>query len=99
MARPAHFAATAVQILFAVFAAGVFAQTPVRADKQAAYTSHGVSAARLSPKERGQLTRQFVLKWGAYVQRIYDVPVGTWAKRMVPNFVTIRFAHVPTGTS
>jgi hypothetical protein len=45
------------------------------------------SAASASPKERGQLTRQFVTKWGAYVQRIYGVPVGTWANRMVPNFV------------
>jgi hypothetical protein len=48
-----------------------------------------VSAAPLSPKDRGQLTRQFVLKWGHYVQRVYDVPVGVWAKRMVPTFVAV----------
>ena len=46
------------------------------------------TASNMSPKERGQLTRQFVTKWGAYTQRIYGVPVGTWAKRMVPNFVS-----------
>ncbi len=93
MARPVHFAATALQIVFTVFAAGVYAQAPVRADKQHTLTSPTVSAAKLSPKERGQLTRQFVLKWGAYVQRIYDVPVGTWAKRMVPNFATVDSAN------
>ena len=41
----------------------------------------------LTPQARGQLTRQFVNKWGNYVQRVYNVPVGVWAKRMVPNFV------------
>ena len=45
------------------------------------------SSIKLSPKQRGQLTHLFVMKWGHYVQRIYDVPAGTWAKRMVPNFV------------
>ncbi|NOT87226.1 MAG: hypothetical protein HOP03_03480 [Lysobacter sp.] len=34
------------------------------------------------------MTRQFVLKWGAYVQRVYRVPVSTWAQRMVSNFVS-----------
>jgi hypothetical protein len=46
------------------------------------------AAGQVSPKQRGELTRQFVTKWGPYVQRIYGVPVGVWAKRMVPNFVT-----------
>jgi hypothetical protein len=45
-------------------------------------------AGHATPKERGELTRQFVKKWGSYVQRVYGVPVGVWAKRMVPNFVT-----------
>ncbi len=47
-----------------------------------------ISAGNASPQERGALTRQFVTKWGAYVQRVYGVPVGVWSKRMVPNFVT-----------
>jgi hypothetical protein len=70
-------------------AAGASAQAPgstngkqIRAASPAA--NHG---AKASPKERGQLTRQFVTKWGAYVQRIHGVPVGVWAERMVPNFV------------
>ena len=59
----------------------------------AADASKSVSAAPLSPAERGTLTRQFVLKWGNYVQRVYEVPVGTWAKRMVPNFAAADAAN------
>ena len=89
MIRPIHFAAGATALAFAVFTSAVCAQTPARTDKKLVLTTTQVSAAKLSPSERGQLTRQFVLKWGTYVQRIYNVPVGTWAKRMVPNFVTV----------
>jgi len=32
----------------------------------------------LAPAERGALAREFVLKWGGYVQRVYDVPVRDW---------------------
>lgn len=46
-----------------------------------------VSVAPLSPAARGELSRRFVVKWGNYVQRVYEVPVGTWARRMVPSFV------------
>ncbi len=41
----------------------------------------------LSPKDRGNLARQFVKTWGMYAQRVYGVPVATWSERMVPNFV------------
>ena len=41
----------------------------------------------LSPAERGQLTRQFILKWGAPIQSGHGIPVRTWALRMVPTFV------------
>jgi hypothetical protein len=41
----------------------------------------------LSPAERGALTRAYVRKWGGYVQQVYKVPVGVWARRMVPTFV------------
>lgn len=51
--------------------------------RQAAVEDRGA----LSPQARGQLTRQFVLKWGGYVQRAYNTPVDVWAKRMVPTFV------------
>ena len=46
-----------------------------------------VSSAPASAKERGELARQFVSKWGNYVQRVYGVSVTTWAQRMSPNFV------------
>ena len=42
----------------------------------------------LTPKARGEMTKQFVLRWGGYVQRVYRVPVGTWAKRMVADFAS-----------
>jgi hypothetical protein len=41
----------------------------------------------LTAAERGAMTRVYVLKWGAYVERVYNVPVGVWARRMVPTFV------------
>ncbi|MBP6750422.1 MAG: hypothetical protein KA144_12340 [Xanthomonadaceae bacterium] len=50
-------------------------------------------AATISPKQRGELTRQFVNKWGLYVQRVYNVPVNVWAKRMVSNFVAADAAN------
>ncbi|RYD63610.1 MAG: hypothetical protein EOP83_11755 [Verrucomicrobiaceae bacterium] len=43
--------------------------------------------AKVSPSERGEMSRRFVNKWGNYVQRVYQVPVGTWSQRMVSNFV------------
>lgn len=42
---------------------------------------------RLSPQERGTLSRQFVQKWGGYVQRVYGTPVSVWSQRMVSTFV------------
>ena len=44
-------------------------------------------AASLAPAERGELARRFVLKWGGYVERVYQVPTTDWAKRMVSTFV------------
>lgn len=45
-------------------------------------------AGPLTPRERGELARAFVLKWGPYVQAVYHVPVRAWAERMVPTFVS-----------
>lgn len=42
---------------------------------------------RLTPRARGEMARQFVRKWGPEVQRLYGVPVRTWARRTVPLFV------------
>jgi len=56
---------------------GAIGRTPVAAASVA-------GGAQASPKERAALTKQLVTKWGAYVQRVYNVPVGVWAKRMAP---------------
>jgi hypothetical protein len=45
-----------------------------------------VRSGVLTPQQRGEMARQYVLKWGDYVQQTYDTPVGVWAKRMVPTF-------------
>lgn len=44
------------------------------------------ASVSVSPKQRGEMARQFVTKWGGYVQRVYNVPVRTWSQRMVSNF-------------
>lgn len=40
----------------------------------------------MSPAERGEAIRQFVHKWGRWVQSVYATDVETWAMRMVPQF-------------
>ncbi len=45
------------------------------------------AAAPLEPRQRGDLAERFVRKWGVYVQRVYRIDVGVWARRMVPTFV------------
>ena len=46
-------------------------------------------SSALTPAERGELTRTFVRRWGAYVQQTYGVPVRIWADRMVPMFTKV----------
>lgn len=45
------------------------------------------ASGKLTPAERGAMTRAYVRKWGPYVQQVYNVPMDVWAKRMVPTFV------------
>jgi hypothetical protein len=45
--------------------------------------------AALTPSQRGEMTRQFVRKWGRYVQQVHDIDVRVWSERMVPQFVTV----------
>ncbi|MCX7032365.1 MAG: hypothetical protein NT046_00095 [Arenimonas sp.] len=52
-----------------------------------AVSPRAADSAPLTPRQRGDLTRQLVLKWGNYVQRVHGVPVSTWAQRMVPSLV------------
>lgn len=49
--------------------------------------SRPAAVGPLTPAQRGELARAYVLKWGGYVQRVYKVPVGVWAERMVSTFV------------
>ena len=46
-------------------------------------------AGKLTPRQRGDLTRQLVVKWGGYVQRVHGVPTRTWANRMAPNLAQV----------
>lgn len=87
--RSTHVAAA---ILLPVAAAVLFAG-PVDAQRRPPPVVSGttpapvVNAGSLSPKARGDLTEQFVAKWGNYVARVYDIAPKTWAMRMVPTFV------------
>lgn len=46
-----------------------------------------VTADRLTPRERGELARAFVLKFGPTIEARYGTPVRTWARRSVHLFV------------
>ena len=77
-------------LLMAAALSGAAALSPAMAagrPQAAPVTEPGARASALKPAERGALAKQFVLKWGGYDQRVYEVPVGQWAKRMVPTFV------------
>ena len=84
MASRSRYTVSLLALAMVAFTAA--AQTP--GNKTARQSNTVVSAEKLSPAERSQMTRQFVRKWGAYVQTVYEIPVGTWAMRMVPNFVS-----------
>ncbi len=71
-------------ILSVTLAAGL-PQSTMAAQKLVAVV--GTNASPATPAERGAMARAYVLKWGAYVQQVYKVPVDVWAKRMVPTFV------------
>lgn len=45
------------------------------------------TAQPATPAERAAMAKAYILKWGAYVQKVYNVPVAVWANRMVPTFV------------
>jgi hypothetical protein len=89
---PRAAVALSVALAASAFAASVPASAQVRGAttgvvRTPAAATADVSAAPLSPKARGELAHRFVTRWGHYVERVYQVPVGVWAKRMVPNFV------------
>jgi hypothetical protein len=49
--------------------------------------------ATLTPSERGELTRQFVRKWGVYVQKVHGADVHAWARNMVSTFARVDAAN------
>ena len=71
------FRALAVGALSFCIALPVLAAGPARQD----------DPGMLSPQQRGALSRQFVKKWGGYVQRVYGTPASAWSQRMVSTFV------------
>lgn len=77
----------AIGIFASVLSVGI-ALSPVHAVAQRTQllAEPSQAATPLTPKARGELARQFVTRWGGHVQRVYGVPVGVWAKRMVSNF-------------
>lgn len=88
MAIHTRYSSGMLAFALVAFAASASAQSPggqAPGERQGRAVAY---AAKVSPAERGQLTRQFVNKWGNYVQRVYNVPVGTWSQRMVSNFVS-----------
>lgn len=44
------------------------------------------SARPAPPRERAELIRGFVRRWGPHVERTYGIDVQVWAQRMVPTF-------------
>ena len=70
-----------------------------RSTARTAPVASAAPATALTPKARGEMTRQFVLRWGGYVQRVYRVPVGVWSKRMVPTFASVDSTNFRTALS
>lgn len=77
----------------AVVGATAHAQTP-RVTGSTKSNAPAAAGATATPKERGELARAFVQKWGAYVQRVYGVPVRTWSNRMAGTFATADAANL-----
>jgi len=80
-----HLSGTSAAVLAAVVA--VSSAMPVVAGTPKLAPATAAVSGPLTPAERGALTRAYVQKWGGYVQKVYRVPVGVWAQRMVPTFV------------
>ena len=88
MTRHTRYSSSILALALVAFAASASAQAPGNLAPGGNKARAVVSSAKATPAERGQLARQFVNKWGNYVQRVYQVPVGTWSQRMVSNFAS-----------
>jgi hypothetical protein len=71
-------------LLFAL--GGLGASAALAQNSPAPQSERAALGTALSPKARGALVREFVLKWGDHVERVYDIRVGVWAQRMGPSF-------------
>jgi hypothetical protein len=77
--------------LGAVLADTSVAQKPVSnsgATKGAAQPEYLRGQGALTSKQRGQMARDFVLKWGPYFQQTYRQPIGRWAIKQARIFGT-----------
>jgi hypothetical protein len=86
MTPKAVFSLTLASAVLLGLCADATAATP-GAQRTQAVSQRALDSAPLTPSQRGDLTRQLVLKWGSYVQRVHGVPMRTWAERMVPSLV------------
>lgn len=75
-----------------VAATGAALAGPPPASRAAPAPRPTVQPDTFTPAARADLTRRFVRKWGAEVQRTRGTPVHTWAMRSVPLFVQARRA-------
>jgi hypothetical protein len=76
-----------VSLAISLVASAAFAAAPQQTGNISKSLNIQNVEATLTPKQRGEMARAYVLKWGAYVQQVYKAPVEVWAKRMVPSFI------------
>ena len=72
-------------VLLGILAAS--ASTPPASAGSGRIVANPAQSGPLTPAQRGQMARAYVLKWGVHVQQVYGVPVRVWAERMVSTFV------------
>jgi hypothetical protein len=56
--------------------------------KSASQPEYLLGQGALTSKQRGQMARDFVLKWGPYFQQTYHQPIGRWAIKQARIFGT-----------
>jgi hypothetical protein len=56
--------------------------------KSASQPEYLLGQGELTSKQRGQMARDFVLKWGPYFQQTYRQPIGRWAIKQARTFGT-----------
>lgn len=77
-----HFHAVVAPVLLGLVAV---AASPVLA-KRVEAPAKAAPASSLTPSQRAALARDYVRKWGPYVQQVYGVDARVWAQRMESTF-------------